>query len=124
GACVNYVDGKVLGAPAVRPVDELKTAAREARDRGYKAIKTNLLVFDKNGGRQYTPGSARGAGHPELNLPEDMLDALIAQLSALREGAGPKVRIAVDVNFNYKAEGFRRIARMVEPFYLMLLEID
>src|SRR5262249_58518233 len=76
------------------------------------------------GGREYTPGSARGAGHPELNLPEDILDALIAQLTALREGAGPKVRIAVDVNFNYKAEVFRRIAKKVEPFDLMWLEMD
>ena len=53
-----------------------------------------------------------------------MLDALLAQLTALREGAGPGVRIAVDLNFNYKAEGFRRIARKVEPFDLMWLEMD
>jgi galactonate dehydratase len=122
--CAEYFDGKVIDRPAVHAVDDLKAAAREARDLGYKAIKANLLVFDKNGGRQYTPGSARGPGHPELNLPEEMLDALIAQLTALREGAGPKVRIAVDVNFNYKAEGFRRIARKVEPFDLMWLEMD
>jgi galactonate dehydratase len=122
--CAEYFDGKVIDAPAVRTVNDLTAAAREARERGYKAIKVNLLVFDKNGGRQYTPGSSRGPGHPELNLPEEMLDALIAQLSALREGAGPKVRIAVDLNFNYKAEGFRRIARKVEPFDLMWLEMD
>ena len=67
--CAEYFDGKVIDRPAVRTVDDLKAAAREARDLGYKAIKANLLVFDKNGGRQYTPGSARGPGHPELNLP-------------------------------------------------------
>jgi L-alanine-DL-glutamate epimerase-like enolase superfamily enzyme len=122
--CAEYFDGKVINAPAVRTVNDLTAAAREARERGYKAIKTNLLVFDKYGGRQYTPGSSREPGHPELNLPEEMLDALIAQLTALREGAGPKVGIAVDVNFNYKAEGFRRIARKVEPFDLMWLEMD
>src|SRR5262249_59802702 len=112
----DYFDGKVTDRPAVRTADDLKAAAREARERGYRAIKTNLLVFEKNGGRQYTPGSSRGPGHPELNLPEPMLDALIAQLTALREGAGPSMRIAVDVNFNDKAEGFRRIAKNVERF--------
>jgi L-alanine-DL-glutamate epimerase-like enolase superfamily enzyme len=122
--CAEYFDGKVIDKPAVRRVGDLVTAAREARDLGYKAIKCNLLVFDEKGGRQYSPGSARGAGHPELNLPEPMLDALLAQLTALREGAGPGVRIAVDLNFNYKAEGFRRIARKVEPFDLMWLEMD
>jgi galactonate dehydratase len=122
--CADYFDGKVIDKPAVRTVDDLKDAAREARDLGFKAIKCNLLVFDKKGGRQYTPGSSRGLGHPELNLPEEMLDSLIAQLTALREGAGPKVRILVDLNFNYKSEGFRRIAKKVEPFDLMWLEMD
>src|SRR5215813_11967100 len=93
--CAEYFDGKVIDRPAVHTVDDLKAAAREARDAGFKAIKANLLVFDKNGGRQYTPGSSRGPGHPELNLPEEMLDALIAQLSAMREGGGPKLKIAV-----------------------------
>ena len=122
--CAEYFDGKVIDRPAVRKVGDLVAAGREARERGYKAIKCNLLVFDEKGGRQYTPGSARGPGHPELNLPEPMLDALLAQLTALREGAGPGVRIAVDLNFNYKAEGFRRIAKKVEPFELMWLEMD
>src|SRR5262249_26869491 len=86
--CADYFDGKVVDAPAVRTLDDLKGAAREARERGFKAAKTNLLVFDAKGGRQYAPGSGsvRAVGHPELSLPEDMLDALIAQLTALREG--------------------------------------
>jgi L-alanine-DL-glutamate epimerase-like enolase superfamily enzyme len=117
-------DGKVIDKPAVRTMDDLKAAAREAAERGFKAIKANLLVFDDKGGRQYTPGSSRGPGHPELNLPEDMLEALVAQLAALREGAGPKVRLLVDVNFNYKPEGLRRIARKLEPFDLLWLEMD
>jgi L-alanine-DL-glutamate epimerase-like enolase superfamily enzyme len=124
--CADYFDGRVVDAPAVRTVDDLKGAAREARERGFKAAKTNLLVFDAKGGRQYAPGSGsvRTPGHPELNLPEEMLDALIAQLTALREGGGRGLRIAVDVNFNYKPEGLRRIAKKVEPFELMWLEMD
>ena len=88
--CADYFDGKVIDTPAVRTVDDLKAAAREARDRGYKAIKTNLLVFDENGGRQYTPGSSRGPGHPELNLPEEMLDAL--HRAAHRAARGRRAR--------------------------------
>ena len=37
--CADYFDGKVIDKPAVRTVDDLKAAAREARDRGYKAVK-------------------------------------------------------------------------------------
>jgi galactonate dehydratase len=120
----SFFGGNVIAAPAVRSLDDLKLAGREAHERGFKALKTNALVFDERGGRQYTPGSARGDGHPELNLPDDVLSALIAQLTALREGAGPQVRLIVDVNFNYKPDGLRRLAKKLEPFELMWLEMD
>jgi galactonate dehydratase len=123
--CADLFGGNVIDRPAVRTLDDLKGAAREARERGFKAIKTNLLLFDGKGGRQFAPGmTGAGIGHPELNLSDDILDALIAQLSALREGAGPGVKLLLDLNFNYKPEGLRRIAKAVEPFNLMWLEMD
>jgi len=67
--CAGFFDGKVIDRPAVRSLADLEGAGREARERGFAALKTNVLVFDARGGRQYTPGSARGEGHPELNLP-------------------------------------------------------
>src|SRR5262249_7007465 len=114
--CADLFDGKVIHRPAVRSLDDLKAAAREARERGFKAVKTNLLLFDGKGGRQFAPGmTGSGPGHPELNLDDDILAAIVAQLSALREGAGPGVRLLLDLNFNYKPEGLRRIAKAVEP---------
>ena len=123
--CAELFDGKVIDRPAVRTLDDLKAAAREARERGFKALKTNVLLFDAKGGRQFAPGMAgAGAGHPELNLDDDVLAALIDQLAALREGAGKGVRLLLDLNFNYKPEGLRRIAKAVEPFDLLWLEMD
>jgi galactonate dehydratase len=123
--CADLFDGRVIDRPAVRRLADLTLAAREARDRGFKAIKTNLLLFDDNGGRMFAPGmTGGGPGHPALNLADDVLDALLAQLAALREGAGAGVRLMVDLNFNYKPEGLRRIAKAVEPFNLLWLEMD
>jgi L-alanine-DL-glutamate epimerase-like enolase superfamily enzyme len=123
--CAELFGGKVIDRPPVRTLDDLKGAAREARERGFRALKTNVLLFDDKGGRQFAPGMiGAGAGHPELNLTEDVLDAVIAQLTALREGAGPEVRLLLDLNFNYKPEGLRRIAKAVEPFNLLWLEMD
>jgi len=122
--CAGFFDGKVIDRPAVRSLADLEAAGREARERGFAALKTNVLVFDARGGRQYTPGSARGEGHPELNLPEEILAALLDQLTALRQGGGPAMRLIVDLNFNYKPEGLRRLARKLEPFELMWLEMD
>ena len=88
--CADLFDGKVIDRPAVRTLDDLKGAAREARERGFKAIKTNLLLFDGKGGRQFAPGmTGADSGHPELNLTDDILDALITQLSACAKARDP-----------------------------------
>ena len=88
----------MIDRPAVRTLDDLKAAAREARERGFKAVKTNLLVFDEKGGRQFTPGSGAGPGFPSSTSPEDMLDALIEQLTALREGAGRAAHRSISIS--------------------------
>lgn len=122
-----FFDGKVVDRPAVRSLAGLTAAAREARERGFKALKTNLLMFDETGGRAHTPGSSTSsgvAGAPDLNITPEIEAALMVQLEALREGAGPFVSLLVDVNFNYRTEGFRRLAKKVEPFNLMWLEMD
>jgi L-alanine-DL-glutamate epimerase-like enolase superfamily enzyme len=123
--CAELFGGKVIDRPPVRTLDDLKGAAREARERGFKALKTNVLLFDDKGGRQFAPGMVgAGHGHPELNLTDGVLDAIVAQLTALREGAGSDVRLLLDLNFNYKPEGLRRIAKAIEPFNLLWLEMD
>src|SRR5262249_60637777 len=71
------------------------------------------------------PGLVGAAlGPPALYLGGDAFAALIAQLTALREGAGKGVRLLPDLTFNYKPEGLRRIAKALEPFDLMWLEMD
>jgi L-alanine-DL-glutamate epimerase-like enolase superfamily enzyme len=123
--CADMFDGKVIDRPAVRTLDDLKAAGREARERGFKAVKTNVLVFDAKGGRQFAPGmTGSGPGFPDLNLNDDILAATLDQLSALRDGAGPDVKLLLDLNFNYRPEGLKRLAKAVEPFNLLWLEMD
>lgn len=117
---------EVIGKPAVRSLDDLKRQGAEVAAAGYTALKTNLLMFDGPKPRTYSPGIGRGSlvGHPELNIDDRIVGAFVDQLAALSEGAGPGVRLLFDVNFNYKAEGFRQLARAAEPFNLMWLEMD
>ena len=117
-------DGKPIAKPAVRTLDDLRQVGREVRERGFKALKTNLLIFDAGGARAYSPGFGRGEGFPELNISDEIVAAFTTQLNALREGAGPGVRMMMDLNFNYKPEGLRRLAKAAEPFNLIWLEMD
>ena len=119
-----YFDGKLINRSAVRTLDDIEQAAREVRDAGFMALKTNLMLFDESGAQAYTPGSARGPGFPELNAGPALADALRRQLAALRRGAGQGVELIADLNFNYRIDGYRRLAHAVEDFDLMWLEMD
>jgi L-alanine-DL-glutamate epimerase-like enolase superfamily enzyme len=114
-----------MQVPELHSLDDVVSLGREVVARGYSALKTNVILFDGNGGvRGHTPGFARGESFPELNPERYVLDAIRLQLAAFREGAGIDVDILVDLNFNYKTEGFLRVARAMEPFDLFWVEMD
>jgi L-alanine-DL-glutamate epimerase-like enolase superfamily enzyme len=112
-----------LGLPPVRTLDDLVRLGREVVARGYTALKTNVLILGDNP-RAHVPGFARGDGFPELNPDRHVLRAAREELAAFREGAGPDVDILVDLNFNYKTEGFLKVARAIAPFDILWVEID
>jgi L-alanine-DL-glutamate epimerase-like enolase superfamily enzyme len=112
-----------LRLPPVRTLDDLVRLGREVVARGYTALKTNVLLLG-DPPRVHAPGFARGEGFPELNAERSVIRAVREQLAALREGAGPDVDVLVDLNFNFKTEGFLRLARAMAPFDLLWVEID
>ena len=115
---------KELQIPAVRTLDDIVKLGREVVAKGYTGLKTNALIFGDNP-RNYAPGFARtGEGFPELNAERFVLNAVRDQLAAFREGTGPDMDLLVDLNFNYKTEGFIKVARAMAPFDLFWVEID
>ena len=114
---------KEMGIPPVRTLDDIVAMGREVVAKGYTALKTNALLLGDNP-RAHVPGFGRSAGFPELNADRHVLDAIRAELAAFREGAGPGMDILVDLNFNYKTEGFLKMARAMEPYDLFWVEMD
>ena len=104
-----------LGLPPVRTLDDVVRLGREVVSRGYTALKTNVMLLGDQA-RLHNPGFARGEGFPELNPDRHVLAAARDQLAAFREGAGLDVDILVDLNFNFKTEGFLKVARAIAPF--------
>nr|WP_281068689.1 mandelate racemase/muconate lactonizing enzyme family protein [Ramlibacter agri] len=115
-----HLFGSVIDAAPVRSVADLEALGAEVKAKGFGALKTNLLRF--------APGQnaavARGAGAFELNVTKELVDMVVAQLETLRGGAGAGVGLMMDLNFNFKPEGFRRMARAVEDFDMTWLEMD
>jgi L-alanine-DL-glutamate epimerase-like enolase superfamily enzyme len=114
---------EAMRIPPVRTLDDVVRLGREVVAKGYSALKTNVLLLGDRP-RAHVPGFARGEGFPELNADRAVVRAIRDQLAAFREGVGPDVDILVDLNFNYKTEGFLTMARAMEPFDLCWVEID
>jgi L-alanine-DL-glutamate epimerase-like enolase superfamily enzyme len=110
--------------PPVRTLDDIVQLGREVVARGYSALKTNVVLLADGDPRGHIPGFARGESFPELNPERYVLNAIRDQLAAFREGAGQDVDILVDLNFNFKTEGYIQVARAMEPFNLFWVEMD
>ncbi|HEX2891233.1 mandelate racemase/muconate lactonizing enzyme family protein [Vineibacter terrae] len=113
-----------MGVEPVRSLDDLVKLGRHVRERGFAALKTNIFRFDANPPYMHQPGFTRGPGFPELNTDARLLAAIRDELAAFRQGAGPDMGILLDLNFNFKTEGYVKVARAVEPYDLFWLEID
>jgi L-alanine-DL-glutamate epimerase-like enolase superfamily enzyme len=113
-----------FNAKPVTSLNDIKEIGAEVARKGYKALKTNLILFDAPAPRGHSPGFGFGAGHPELNADDKIIRAAYDQMAAFRAGAGPGVGLMLDLNFNYKMDGYKRIAKALEPLNLKWLEID
>lgn len=111
------------GFDPIRSLSDVEAAGAEVARRGFKGLKTNIFRFDGPEPYVHMPGF-NGPGWPELNITRDLVDGLVAQMTAFRNGAGPKVGLHLDLNFNFKTEGYIRLAQALEPFNLVWLEID
>jgi L-alanine-DL-glutamate epimerase-like enolase superfamily enzyme len=114
----------LMGVPELRGYDDLARHAVEVRERGFRALKTNILPMGDGRLSSYVPGFGRTPGWPELNWDNRLTRGVTEQLAAIRDAVGPDMGIHLDINFNFKTEGFKRIADAVAGANLTWLEID
>jgi galactonate dehydratase len=109
-----------LGVPKVETTDDLRALAAEVRERGYTALKTNL--FPLRDRPDAVPTSTHGSYAGDISGPA--LRNAEAIVGTFREELGPDVGIALDVAFRFKLAGAIKLARALEPFDLMWLEVE
>ncbi|MDA0661525.1 MAG: mandelate racemase/muconate lactonizing enzyme family protein [Proteobacteria bacterium] len=115
---------ELIGQEPLRTLDDVVKLGRKVKESGFHALKTNILMFDRDIPYMYGPGWVGGNGDRDRNPTRAVIQAAIDHMSAFREGAGPGVGLHLDTNFNFRMEGFLRLARALEPLDLEWLEVD
>ncbi len=105
----------MVGSMPIRSFGDIAELGAEVVERGYTALKTNMVV---PGEPASTIWSADG------NVTVETCRSIEKLLGTFRDAVGDTVDIALDLNFNFRADGNIRIARLVEQFDLMWLELD
>jgi galactonate dehydratase len=111
---------EVTGTPKLASYDDVTALGHEVVERGYSAFKTNVVVPGEEP-QVLMPGFSEGGGTLRA---DEIADALVRLLEAFRSGTGGAARPIVDLNFNLEPEGLVRVARALEPFDLLWLEVD
>ena len=111
---------EVTGTAKLESYEAVAALGREIVERGFGAFKTNVVVPGDEP-RVLMPGFGEGGGTLRA---EEIAQALVHLLDAFREGTGDAARPIVDLNFNLEPEGIVRVARALEPFDLLWLEVD
>ncbi len=115
--------GATMGTPPLRTWDDIAALGKEVVRRGYTAFKCNIVI-PGDPAVALMPGFGGPPGSQDLNLTPVILRQLERQIATFRESVGPDIDILLDLNFNFKTEGYERVAKAMEPYNLMWLEID
>lgn len=116
--------GAMVGKPPVKTFDDIVKLGAEARDLGFKALKTGMVTWADGAFANFGPGFAFTPGWPAMNVDRLAIDTTVKMMEAFREGAGPEVALALDLNFHFKTEGYLEVIRALKDFNLLWLEID
>ena len=113
----------LLNTPPLRTMDDIAALGREVVEKGYTALKTNIVIPGDPAG-VYFGGFGGEPGTTDGVVSRQMLRHIETLIGTFRDAVGPDVDINLDLNFNFKPESCMRIAQVLEQFDLLWLEID
>ena len=114
---------ELIGVPPLKSMDDIAALGREVVERGFTALKTNV-IFPGDTASVHFGGFGGGPGTTDGNVTSQVLRHIETLIGTFREAVGPDVSINLDLNFNFKPEACMRIAKVLEQFDLLWLEID
>ena len=114
---------ELIGVPPLKSMDDIAALGREVVERGFTALKTNV-IFPGDSASVHFGGFGGGPGTTDGNVTPQVLRHIETLIGTFREAVGPDVGINLDLNFNFTPEACMRIAKVLEQFDMLWLEID
>ena len=114
---------ELIGVPPLRSMDDIAALGREVVEKGFTALKTNI-IFPGDPASVTFGGFGGGPGTTDGNVTPQLLRHIETLIGTFREAIGPDTGLNLDLNFNFKPEGCMRIAKVLEQFDMLWLEID
>lgn len=114
---------KAVNKPKLSSLDDIVELGCEVASKGFTALKTNIVIPGETP-CVHMPGFGLGLDSTDQNVSRKIIKSLELLINAFRKGAGEGVDIILDLNFNFKTEGYIQVAKAMEPFGLFWLEID
>jgi L-alanine-DL-glutamate epimerase-like enolase superfamily enzyme len=112
-----------LGLPPLRSYADIVALGREVVARGFTALKTNIVIPGEPAST-YFPGFGRGPATTDGVATPDVLERIETLIGAFSEGVGPRVQIALDLNYNFRPAGVVETGRLLERFNMQWIEYD
>ena len=114
---------ELIGVPPLKSMDDIFALGREVVEKGFTALKTNV-IFPGDTASVHFGGFGGGPGTTDGNVSTQVLRHIETLIGTFRAAVGPDVDINLDLNFNFKPEACMRIAKVLEQFDMLWLEID
>lgn len=102
---------------------DITALGREVRDRGFRALKTNMILFEDGAARLYLP-LWTGLGETSLELEDRTVEGVSELIEAFHAGTGDGIQILLDTVWCVKGEAIPRLARRLARTPLTWLESD
>ena len=112
---------ELIGTPPFDSLPAVKDLGQEVKDRGFRALKTNIVPL---GAGDLGYGTGFGGGPTDQKITPALLRHVESYIGTFKDAVGPDVEIALDLNFNVKPQAAVQICRVLEQFDMMWVEID
>lgn len=116
---------KILGKKPLEHLDDFYQLGKEAADRGFSAVKTNPIIFDKNNRPVLlNPGFVRQGLDFSRELDRSVKKAILDQFTAMKDGLGERGVLMLDFNFGFSPDSLLRLLKDIDCVDPAWVEFD